>query len=49
MSTETRSLERTNPISRRGFIGGMGVIAASTGQISVPSLRAKGAGMPTPG
>jgi len=29
MSTETRSLERTNPISRRGFIGGMGVIAGA--------------------
>src|SRR5438105_6963146 len=29
MSTETRSLERTNPISRRGFLGGMGVIAGA--------------------
>src|SRR5438034_1847974 len=29
MSTETRSLERTNPISRRGFIGGIGVIAVA--------------------
>src|SRR3984893_2106484 len=29
MSTEPRSLERTNPISRRGFIGGMGVIAGA--------------------
>jgi gluconolactonase len=29
MSTETRSLQRTNPISRRGFIGSMGVVAGA--------------------